>query len=67
MTDVKRLKARIQRSGLKLGYIAEKMGITYPSLTKKVHNRTRFTADEVKRLCGILGIGLKEMDEIFLG
>lgn len=66
MTNVSLLKKKIAKSGLKLGFIAESLGISYAWLNKKVNGQVSFKAYEIQILCDLLGINtLKEKDEIF--
>ena len=66
MTDTVLLKQRIKDSGLKLQFIAEKMGISRYTLTMKINNDSEFTTSEVESICNILGIdSLTERNDIF--
>ena len=66
MTNVKLLKERIARSGMKNTFIADSIGMSRASWYNKREGRTEFTADEIKKLCDILHItSLRERDEIF--
>lgn len=67
MTDTEKLLEIIDSSGLKYKYIAEKLGISYFSLNKKIKNITEFKASEVTKLCRLLNItSLEEKEDIFL-
>lgn len=66
MTNTNLLEKRIEDSGLKYKFIAEKLGINYYTLRKKMNNVTEFTASEIDALCEILNINsLKERQKIF--
>lgn len=65
MTDTKKLREKISRSGIKITRLAEKVGLTYQGFTNKLNNRTDFTASEIKSICDCLGIGPEERDSIF--
>ena len=66
MTDTKKLLRIIEESGLKKGFIAQKLGITTYGLQKKIENHNQFKATEIKILCKILNINsLKRKEEIF--
>lgn len=65
MTDTDMLNDIIRRSGLKYKYIAEKLGITYAGLKKKIHNDSEFKASEIKILCDLLSISEQKRDSIF--
>jgi hypothetical protein len=66
MTNSKLLKKKIKDSGLKLGYIVEKLDTSYAWFNKKLENKKDFNAAEIQILCEILGItDLAEKDRIF--
>lgn len=66
MTDTKELSRLIKESGLKKGFIAQKLGITTYGFQKKIENRNHFKAYEIKILCDILKItSLREKERIF--
>lgn len=66
MTDTERLKEAIERSGMKIGAILEQMNIkSYNTLQAKIENKREFTASEIAKLCVILHLDRKQMDEIF--
>lgn len=67
MTDTALLKQVIHDSGLKLDYIANSIGISRQSLSKKINNVTSFNQYEIFKLCEILNITNAKMKEkIFL-
>lgn len=66
MTNSELLKKKIKESGLKLGFIVEKLGTSYAWFNKKLENGKEFNAVEIQMLCEILGItDLKEKERIF--
>lgn len=66
MTNVYLLKKRIDASGLKIGYIANQLGISRQLLWKKINNITPFNQYEIDKLCTILKIEtLEEKESIF--
>lgn len=66
MTNKRLLKQKIDDSGLKLGFIAEKMDISYGWLKKKIDGRVAFKAYEIQTLCELLQItDLEEKESIF--
>ncbi len=67
MTDTDILQEKIEKSGLKLSYIAKEMGISRTSLYKKIRNQTPFDQYEIDDLCNVLGITLTEKELIFFG
>lgn len=67
MTDTELLKRKIHESGLKYGYIAEKVGISRTSLYLKVNGDKAFNQSEISILCELLPIeNLEEKEHIFL-
>lgn len=60
MTDTELLMEWIKNSGLKLGFIAEKLGLTRFGLSKKINNITEFKASEIEKMCEILHIDSME-------
>lgn len=56
MTDTQKLKKIIQDSGLKQEYIATQLGLSSYGFARKRDNLSEFTASEIEKLCGLLGI-----------
>lgn len=67
MTNSKLLKIAIMESGFKIGYIAERLDITYQGLKNKVENKTEFKASEIRVLCDVLKIEGDRVGAIFFG
>ena len=65
MTNTTLLKAKIDASGYKMKYIADRIGLTYQGFLNKIRNKTDFTASEIKGLCELLHIETEEMEQIF--
>lgn len=65
MTDTKRLKDRIDQSGLKLQWIAEQLGLTRFGLYKKISGESDFRQQEIARLSEILGLSAEDRDALF--
>lgn len=65
MTDEKKLREKINESGYKLIFIAEKCGLTYPGLLKKIKNETEFKASEIQALKDLLDLSDAEANAIF--
>ena len=55
MTNEKLFREIVDKCGLKLQYLAEKMGISYQSLLNKLHGKTEFTVYEVSVFQQITG------------
>lgn len=66
MTDVIRLKAVIERSGLKKTFLAEQLGITYQCYLNKENGKSEFLASQIVKLQDLLKLTDKETNEIFL-
>lgn len=60
------LKEIIDSKGIKLGFIAKELGITYQGLLNKLQCKTKFNAVEISILKDILNLSLEEIDRIFL-
>ena len=66
MTDTELLKARIQKSGYKIAFLAEQMELSRQGLYHKINDRHEFTASEIEKLCDLLGVdSLEERSRIF--
>ena len=56
MTDTVKLNECIRESGLKMSFIAQKMGLSPYGFQLKRENVNAFKADEIEKLCDILHI-----------
>ena len=56
MTNTTLLKALLKKSGFKLEFIANCMGITRQTLSRKVNNYGSFNQYEIASLCKLLGL-----------
>ena len=66
MTNTELLREAITRSGLKLQFIADTLGISRFALNNQIENQSQFTSGEIKTLCNLLGIeSLSEKELIF--
>lgn len=66
MTNTILLKKKIQHSGLRMGYIAEFLGISRQQFWKKTNNIIPFNQYEIEKLCTVLKItALREKEAIF--
>ena len=65
MTDTKRLKDKIKKSGIKYTFIAGKLGISKQSLFRKLEDGTDFKVSQMFILKDILRLSAKEAREIF--
>lgn len=65
MTNSVKLRAAVRRSGLRYGYIANRLKISAYCLAQKIDNRTEFRASEILHLSKLLNLTKEERDEIF--
>lgn len=65
MTDTDMLSTVIAQSGLKLGYIAERLGLTREGLYKKLRGQTEFKVSELAILQRVLRLSDADVKEIF--
>lgn len=65
MTDTKLLRFHIAKSGFKLAFLAEQLGISRQSLQKKIDNDTEFKASEVDGLSRLLNLSVAEKEQVF--
>ena len=63
MVDGFRLRIEIAKNQYSIERLAATMKISPTGLTDKINGSTKFSPDEIKRICKILGI--KNRDEIF--
>ena len=60
-----KLKKAINRKGLKIRYIAEKLGISHEAMYNKVKGKTEFKASEISALIDLLDLTANDVFEIF--
>lgn len=65
MTDTALLKQKIEESGYKLKFIAQRLELTYQGFLKKINNESEFKASEISVLAELLRLSDKERDNIF--
>lgn len=65
MTDTALLKSAITASGLKLGFIAERIGMSRQSLYRCIKGETEFKQSQIAALCDILSLNRRDMERIF--
>jgi hypothetical protein len=65
VTDTVKLLELINKSGLKLGYIASQMGISRFTLYNKIQNRTEFRVSEIIKMCELLCIDYDSREQVF--
>jgi hypothetical protein len=66
VTNTEMLKDIIDKSGLKVGFIADYVGISRQSLWNKINNQSPFNQYEIDKMCDVLKItSLKQKESIF--
>ena len=65
MTNTELLREKIKSSGFRMGYIADKIGISYQCFLDKVNNKHEFRASEIQILYDLLGLTEADRVEIF--
>lgn len=66
MTNSELLKEKIRKSGLKMHFIAQFVGLSRGGLYNKVNNLRPFNQYEIEKMCAVLRItSLEEKDAIF--
>lgn len=66
MTNTELLKEKVERSGLRTGFIAEKLNISRAGWYRKLKGESPFTAEQIQIMCDILHItSLREKEDIF--
>ena len=65
MTNTQLLDERIKESGLKIGYIVEKLGISRQAWDRKKKNIIPFRVAEIYVLCDLLHIDDSEKPKFF--
>lgn len=63
--DAERLNIAIEKSGLKPGFICEKLGISRQALIDKKKGKTAFRQSEVYVMCDLLRLSDEESTQIF--
>lgn len=65
MTDTVKLRKAIAAKGIKLGFVAEAVGLSCYGLQRKINNKSEFKAGEIAALSELLDLTTEERDEIF--
>lgn len=64
--NTKLLQQKIKDSGLKMGFIAEKLGRSRQALSDKIQGKTEFLSSEIRILCELLHLSDDDRRLIFL-
>lgn len=65
MANMALLREHIERSGLKMGTVADRCGLTYQGLWRKLKGETEFRVPEMQALKDTLNLNPNDMMEIF--
>lgn len=65
MTDIARLREVLARSGFKLQFLADQLGLTRAGFYLKCEGKTEFKQTEIRDLTELLGLSQEERDRIF--
>lgn len=65
MLDTQMLDDKIERSGFKVGYLVEQLGLSRNGFDKKRKGKTPFRASEIYVLCDLLNLSESEKTQIF--
>jgi hypothetical protein len=65
MKGMELLRKKIDQAGLKLTYVAERLGLTYQGLKKKLDGDTEFKASEIAVLKDMLHLSDADVQAIF--
>ena len=65
MTNTELLEEAIKKSGLKKGFIAEKLGLSRTGFANCINNRAEFRVGHVNTLCELLNIDTDQRNAIF--
>lgn len=65
MTDTEKLNKAIKNSGLKISFLADKLGLSSQGFYNKINGKTEFYSSEILILSDILGLTFREREEVF--
>lgn len=65
MINKSALKRKISKSGLKISFIAQELGISRAGLYKKMNNQSEFKLSEVEKISNVLNLQSNDKDTIF--
>lgn len=63
--DINDLKAEIVRNGMQMGEFAKAVGITTPTLARRLNNPNGFSLEELTRIIKILKLDNEKAMDIF--
>ena len=65
LTNTELLRKRIDQSGYKMSFIAQKLKLSYQGLLNKINNKSEFKASEIQVLSDILALSDNDKAAIF--
>ncbi len=65
MTNSLLLREKIAKAGFKIGFVADKLSITYAGFFNKLNNQSEFKASEIVSLKELLNLTVDEVNAIF--
>jgi len=66
LTNVDMLDKAISSKGIKIGFLCDKLGLSSPSLTRRLQGKTEFKASEIAAMRDVLSLSDKDVRLIFL-
>ena len=67
MTNTRELKSFLVKRNISAGKLADELGISRVSLSKKINNKREFKASEIVKIQKLLALTNVERDYIFFG
>lgn len=65
MVDFEKLNCAIEKSGMKISAISDKIGVNRTTLYNKISGKTEFNASEIESISDVLRLSAKDRNEIF--
>lgn len=65
MTNTELLREKLEGSGYKLTFIAQRLDLSYQGFLNKINNKSDFTAPEIAMLKDMLHLSADECNAIF--
>ena len=63
--NMKLLEKKIKESGLKKGYIADKLGVSPQTFSSRLRGEIGWTVKEIAITCRLLNLSARDRDQIF--
>lgn len=65
MTNTELLREKLESSGYKLTFVAQRLGLSYQGFLNKVSGKSDFTAPEIAQLKDLLQLSAEDCNAIF--